>query len=202
MSLLFEGHSCVVCSRPTALSCGQCNRAWYCSTDHLRQDWPVHGETCGAPTPPSDEEFRVITLHAVRPEFSSVMGIVLMHTDPHVDIVPVQCRADPGAHEALAPKPLLRRWFTDSPPEPMILNLGLGGQVLRAPMQIWYCPLSLQRGAPVNLATEHITAGKAEKAWCGPVVVLKFNGHRCRRYMDATVQDVNLLTAYFLEYAL
>ncbi len=119
----------------------------------------------------------------------------------HVDIVPVQCRADPGASDVLPPKPLLGRWFTDSVPEPMILNLGLGGQVLRAPMQIWYCPQSLQRAGPVNLATQHITGGKAEKAWCGPVVVLKFNGPRCRKYTDATVYDVALLAAYFLEYA-
>ncbi len=83
----------------------------------------------------------------------------------------------------------------------MILNRGLGGHVLRAPLQIWFCPRSLQRGEPVNLATVHITGGQAEKAWCGPVVVLKFNGPLCRRYMDATVHDIALLTAYFREYA-
>ncbi len=33
----FEEYSCVVCSRPTGLSCGQCHRAWYCGMDHLRE---------------------------------------------------------------------------------------------------------------------------------------------------------------------
>jgi len=77
---------------------------------------------------------------------------------------------------------------------------GLNGEPLRFPLQVWYSPTMLTRGHPINRAIIHVTSGAAEKPWAGPVVVLKYNGSRRQGYMDASVNDLPALSAYFLSY--
>ena len=98
------------------------------------------------------------------------------------------------------PTPLLDFWFSGGAPGTIILRAGLNGERLRFPLHIWYCSTSLQVGSPVNRAIGRITGGMAHKAWCGPVVVLKFNGSRCQQYCNVSLNDLGVLSAYFLNY--
>lgn len=99
------------------------------------------------------------------------------------------------------PAPVVQGYFSESQPYAVILTQGLNGEPLRYPLHIFYCPLSLSRGSPVNNAIKRITGGaQAKKPWCGPVLVMKFNGSRRQGYSDATSSDFTALSAYFLAY--
>jgi hypothetical protein len=85
--------------------------------------------------------------------------------------------------------------------ESIVLTLGLNGDPLRFPLQLWYSPTQLGKpGIPPNRAIFHVTSGAAEKHWTGPVVVLKHNGSRLQGYTDASLNDLPALSAYFLSY--
>lgn len=134
----------------------------------------------------------------VRPSFTIFNS---SHTDiERSRIITVQCRPQGAASQGICPFPLLQDYFPESVPNTIILTQGLNGEPLRFPLHIWYCPTSLQRGSPVNRAIFRITSGAAAKQWCGPVVVLKFNGSRRQGYSDAGSNDLPALSAYFLAY--
>lgn len=115
-------------------------------------------------------------------------------------IISIQCRPQGTLSQGICPFPLVQQYFPESMPNTIILTQGLNGEALRFPLHIWYCPVALQRGSPVNRAVYRITSGAAEKAWCGPVIVLKFNGSRRQGYTDAGSNDLPALSAYFLAY--
>lgn len=117
-----------------------------------------------------------------------------------VRVTTVQCRPQGTVSQGMCPTPIVQEWFPESVPNTIILTQGLNGEPLRFPLHIWYCPTSLQRGSPVNRAIYRITSGAAQKPWCGPVVVLKFNGSRRQGYSDAGTNDLPALSAYFLAY--
>jgi len=99
------------------------------------------------------------------------------------------------------PPPIVQSYFKDSQPCAIVLTQGSNGEPLRYPLHIFYCPLSLSQGSPVNNAIKGITGGaQAKKPWCGPVLVMKFNGSRRQGYSDATSSDFAALSAYFLAY--
>jgi hypothetical protein len=115
-------------------------------------------------------------------------------------IVDVSCRPSPKASQGMCPIPILDKHFDGHQIQQLVLTEGLNGEPLRFPLHLWYAPQLLQKGSPINRAIFHITSGAAEKAWCGPVVVLKFNGSRRQGYSDAGVNDLPALSAYFLAY--
>jgi hypothetical protein len=100
----------------------------------------------------------------------------------------------------MCPIPLVDNYFLDGHTESIVLTQGLNHEPLRFPLHLWYSPTSLSKGTPVNRAIYHITSGAAAKAWCGTVVVLKFNGSRRQGYSDAGSNDLPALSAYFLAY--
>lgn len=112
--------------------------------------------------------------------------------------VEVSCAVVDGA---TCPAPVVQSHFTESQPYAVILTQGLNGEPLRYPLHIFYCPLSLSRGSPLNNAIKRITGGaQAKKPWCGTVLVMRFNGSRRQGYSDATSSDFTALSAYFLSY--
>lgn len=110
----------------------------------------------------------------------------------------VNCAVVDGA---TCPAPIVQSYFTENQPYAVILTQGLNKEPLRYPLHIFYCPLSLSRGSPVNNAIKRMTGGaQAKKPWCGPVLIMKFNGSRRQGYSDATSSDFTALSAYFLAY--
>jgi len=100
----------------------------------------------------------------------------------------------------MCPIPLVQSHFPDGQSEGIVLTQGLNGEPLRFPLHLWYSPTALQKSSPVNRAIYHITSGAAPKAWCGTVIVLKYNGSRRQGYSDAGSNDLPALSAYFLAY--
>lgn len=84
--------------------------------------------------------------------------------------------------------------------ENLILSHGLNGETLRFPLSIWYCPTSVNTGSSPNRAIQNITGRAARKAWCGPVVALKFNGSRRQGFTAAGGNDLPALSTYFMGY--
>ncbi len=115
-------------------------------------------------------------------------------------VISVQCRPQGTVSQGICPMPMVQEYFPESNPHTIILTQGLNGEALRFPLHIWYCPVALQRRGPINRAVQRITSGAAAKPWCGPVVVLKFNGSRRQGYSDAGNNDLPALSAYFLAY--
>lgn len=126
-------------------------------------------------------------------------------TFPHTSLdrwttTQVHCRPTPRSSNGICPIPILQMFFPDGLTEGIVLTQGLNGENLRFPLHLWYSPTALQRSSPVNRSIYNITCGSASKAWCGPVVVLKFNGSRRQGYTDASPNDLPALSAYFLAY--
>jgi hypothetical protein len=115
-------------------------------------------------------------------------------------IITVKCRSSQVPSQGMCPQPLISGHFSDGQAKGLVLKLGLSREPLRFPLHLWYSPTALSRCAPINRAIYHITSGAAAKAWCGTVVVLKFNGSRRQGYSDARSNDLPALSAYFLAY--
>jgi hypothetical protein len=115
-------------------------------------------------------------------------------------LITINCRLGTKATQALCPVPEVESFFEDRQAEGIVLTQGLNGEPLRFPLHLWYSPTALQRGSPVNRAIYNITSGAANRHWCGPVVVLKYNGTRRQGYTDAGSNDLPALSAYFIAY--
>ncbi|KZT70768.1 hypothetical protein DAEQUDRAFT_165452 [Daedalea quercina L-15889] len=192
-------HPCVVCGQTTTLWCSRCQRAWYCSPDHLQGDWPRHRREC-VPINAAGQPSTIATPPPAQQQLIQVTAILFAPAEDRSRLITVQCRPQGTASQGMCPMPLVQDYFTESVPNTIILTQGLNGEPLRFPLHIWYCPKALQRGSPVNRAIQRITSGAAARPWCGTVIVLKFNGSRRQGYSDASTNDLPALSAYFLAY--
>ncbi|KAI0766671.1 hypothetical protein BD413DRAFT_635806 [Trametes elegans] len=201
MNMSLINHPCIICCRPTSMWCSRCQNAWYCTPEHLQSDWPRHRRECvPITTPHAPYPNMIATPPPAQAELVSVAALVFQPDEERSRVSTVQCRPQGTISQGICPTPLLQDYFRESVPNTIILTQGLNGEPLRFPLHIWYCPTSLQRGSPINRAIYRITNGHASRPWCGPVVVLKFNGSRRQGYSDAGSNDLPALSAYFLAY--
>lgn len=114
--------------------------------------------------------------------------------------ITLNCQPPQTPAQGICPTPLVQDYFVGGQANSVVLTQGLNGEPLRFPLHLFYSPVSLSTGAPINRAIYRITSGAAPKAWCGAVVVLKFNGSRRQGYSDAGTNDLPALSAYFLAY--
>lgn len=162
-----------------------------------------------ATPPPAEPQFVTVSAILFSPEdgqsapqrnLSISHELTRLHSTERPKIITVDCRPSPKASQGMCPIPILDAYFEGTQVSSLVLTEGLNGEPLRFPLHLWYAPQQLQKGTPVNRSIFHITSGAAEKAWCGPVVVLKFNGSRRQGYSDAGSNDLPALSAYFLSY--
>ncbi|KXN87672.1 hypothetical protein AN958_08309 [Leucoagaricus sp. SymC.cos] len=192
--------------------CSRCQGAWYCTPEHLKQDWPRHREEC-TPTSQSNASSNsanssgnyngvnmIATPPPAEPQYIAVSAILFSPEEERPRIITINCRPSHKPSQGMCPIPIVQDHFPDGHAEGIVLTQGLNGEPLRFPLQLFYSPRSLKNGAPFNRAINHITSGAAPKAWCGAVVVLKFNGSRRQGYSDAGSNDLPALSAYFLAY--
>ncbi|KAJ7233031.1 hypothetical protein C8J57DRAFT_1382670 [Mycena rebaudengoi] len=192
---------CVVCGRATSLWCSRCQAIFYCSPEHLRDDWPRHRQQCypRSEVPTGYGSNMIATPPPAEPEYISVSAIIFLADEERPRIINISCRPPQRPSQGLCPLPMLQPHF-DAPPESVVLTQGLNGELLRFPLHVFYSPTALARCSPINRSIYHITSGAASKPWCGNVVALKFNGSRRQGYTDAGSNDLPALSAYFLTY--
>lgn len=185
------------------------------------QDWARHRRECIPAVNSSSQGYNMIaTPPPAEPQFINVSAILFSPEEgktpvsisyllaicsfiEHVErprIISISCRPSHKPSQGMCPIPLVQSYFPEGPPEGIVLTQGLNGEPLRFPLNLWYSPSALANSAPVNRAIYHITSGAAPKAWCGTVVVLKFNGSRRQGYSDAGSNDLPALSAYFLAF--
>ncbi|KAJ7483208.1 hypothetical protein FB451DRAFT_1233730 [Mycena latifolia] len=190
---------CLVCGRATTQFCGRCQNAWYCSPEHLRDDWPRHRTSCRPASAALGYSNMIATPPPAEPEYISVSAILFVADEDRPRIITVKCRPPHRPAQGLCPIPMLQPYF-DAPPESVVLTQGLNGELLRFPLHVFYSPTALAKGSPINRSIYHITSGAAPKPWYGNVVALKFNGSRRQGYSEAGSNDLPALSAYFLSY--
>ncbi|RDB15865.1 hypothetical protein Hypma_003651 [Hypsizygus marmoreus] len=195
-------HPCTLCCRPTSMWCSRCQSAWYCSPEHLHSDWSRHRRECipAVTTSGGYNVNMIATPPPAEPQFITVSAILFSPEEERPRIISVSCRPSHKPSQGMCPIPLVQSHFPDGQTEGIVLTQGLNGEPLRFPLHLWYSPTALQKSSPVNRAIYHITSGAAPKPWCGPVIVLKFNGSRRQGYSDAGSNDLPALSAYFLAY--
>ncbi|KAK0189218.1 uncharacterized protein ARMOST_06726 [Armillaria ostoyae] len=195
-------HPCTLCCRPTSMWCSRCQSAWYCTPEHLNSDWPRHRKEC-MPAQNASGGYSlnmIATPPPAEPQYITVSAILFDPVEERPRIISVTCRPSHKPTEGICPVPMVHNHFPDGLSEGIVLTQGLNGEPLRFPLHLWYSPTALQKSSPVNRAIYHITSGAAPKAWCGAVIVLKFNGSRRQGYADAGSNDLPALSAYFLAY--
>jgi len=191
-------HPCVVCFKPTSMWCSRCQHAWYCTPEHLQSDWPRHRREC-VPTA-STHSNMIATPPPAQPQFVTVSAILFAPQEDRPRIITVTCEPPRTPAQGSCPTPLVQGYFPGGQANSVVLTQGLNGEPLRFPLHLWYSPSALTANAPVNQAIFRITSGAAPKPWCGPVIVLKYNGSRRQGYSDAGSNDLPALSAYFLAY--
>ena len=115
-------------------------------------------------------------------------------------IISLHCQPPATPTQGACPVPLVAEYFPGNHVQNVVLTQGLNGEPLRFPLHLWYSPGALQAGVATNRAIYRITSGAAASPWCGPVIVLKYNGSRRQGYADAGSNDLPALSAYFLAY--
>ncbi|KAF5384570.1 hypothetical protein D9757_007507 [Collybiopsis confluens] len=196
--------ACTLCGRPTSMWCSRCQNAFYCCPEHLSTDWPRHRGECFPPRQNVSTSAYNVNMIATpppaEPQYSTVTAILFAPEADRWTTTQVHCHPASRSAQGACPVPVLQMFFPDGVTEGIVLTQGLNGESLRFPLHLWYSPTALQRNAPVNRSIYNITCGSASKAWCGAVVVLKFNGSRRQGYTDASPNDLPALSAYFLAY--
>ncbi|KAH9074875.1 hypothetical protein EDB83DRAFT_2353955 [Lactarius deliciosus] len=176
-------HPCLVCFKSTSMRCSRCQNAWYCTPEHLQGCAPV------APT----QSNMIATPSPIQPQLITVSAILFSPQE-------VNCEPPRTPAQGTCPTPLVHGHFPGGQTGSVVLTQGLNGEPLRFPLHLWYSPGALAVNAPINQAIFRITSGAAAKPWCGPVIVLKYNGSRRQGYSDAGSNDLPALSAYFLAY--
>ncbi|KAJ6485668.1 hypothetical protein C8R45DRAFT_997406 [Mycena sanguinolenta] len=194
MSYRSVNHPCAVCGRATSFWCSRCQNAWYCSPDHMRNDWPQHRSNCHPPSQAYNSNM-IATPPPAEPEYTSVEAILFSANEDQPNTVLVRCRR--YSADIPCPIPLLQSYF-DASPESIVLTHGLNGEPLRFPLHIFYSRSTLTRASPINRSIYRITSGAASKPWYGNVIALKFNGAQRQGYTDAGNNDLPALSGYFL----
>ncbi|ETW79257.1 hypothetical protein HETIRDRAFT_49849 [Heterobasidion irregulare TC 32-1] len=180
--------------------CSRCQNAWYCSPEHLNSDWPRHRREC-VPAASTHQQYNVIaTPPPAQPQLITVSAILFAPEEERPRIITINCQPTQTPAQGICPTPLVSQYFPGGQTGSVVLTQGLNGEPLRFPLQVWYSPVALSSNTPINRAIYRITSGAAAKAWCGSVIVLKYNGSRRQGYSDAGSNDLPALSAYFLAY--
>jgi len=185
---------CRICGLTTSHWCSRCQKVWYCSDEHLHQDWPNHRKECQPVTQNPAPSYPFVQCEDGSSDLV-VSGLLLDPFEERARIISIVCHPR-GRNQC--PIPVVQGYFPDSVPSQLVLTQGLNQEPLRFPLQLFYCAVSLSKGSPVNKAVRRITSGKSQKQWSGPVVVLKYSGSRRQNYGDASTHDLATLSAYFL----
>ena len=193
---------CIICCRPTSMWCSRCQSAWYCCPEHLNSDWARHRLECVpvSAVPSVGYNNLTATPSPVEDQFVDVSAIMFAPEEEKPRIIQVTCRPTTKYSQSMCPLPMVEPYFPDGQMEGIVLTQGLNGENLRFPLHLFYSPTAFCLNAPVNRAVGHITSSAAPKPWCGPVVVLKYNGSRRQGYTHAGTNDLPALSAYFLNY--
>ncbi|KAI0064063.1 hypothetical protein BV25DRAFT_1823568 [Artomyces pyxidatus] len=198
-SISLINHPCTLCCKATSMWCSRCQNAWYCSPEHLHSDWPRHRREC-VPVTPSQQYNLIATPPPAQPQIITVSAILFAPDEDRPRIITVNCQPPQTPSQGICPAPLVQEHFPGGQANSVVLTQGLNGEPLRFPLHLWYSPVALASASPINRAIYRITSGAAAKPWCGPVIVLKFNGSRRQGYSDAGSNDLPALSAYFLAY--
>ncbi|KAI0710256.1 hypothetical protein C8Q76DRAFT_625246 [Earliella scabrosa] len=188
---------CAVCYGVCRTFCGRCRGEWYCSAEHIAQDWSRHKERC------ADVSARATAMPSTacpaEGEYAYVQCVRELMTQRAVAVVRVimlQYRAQVSPHSStgFVIAPVLDSHISAEDAERYVLDSsGLDRVEVRYPLDIWFSRRAMSSGAPLNCPVQLLCGGNsAARRWCGTVVVLRFNGVRRQSYVSVTARDLDL----------
>ncbi|KAI5896957.1 uncharacterized protein SCHCODRAFT_02616306 [Schizophyllum commune H4-8] len=164
-----ENH-CRVCGSPTSMRCSRCRVVYYCSKEHIAQDWKNHKPGCN----PSSAVVPPEGLTDGQNILQAILLPVNEDTPRMIDMVSERVYEEDGApwfslkEDHLYPK---KSFVRDMP----IQTMGINGPRLEDErcLSIIHDDNSLVNGSPINRCVQRLTNGKARHPWSGNLVVLR-----------------------------
>ncbi|KAF8603835.1 hypothetical protein BDV93DRAFT_544462 [Ceratobasidium sp. AG-I] len=175
------------CGRLCTSWCSRCESQWYCSPEHLQEDWPRHRQECG-------------TLVNSSTTSITVQAMLFPIDQERPRLVPVTLRGAEQGDGSVDWTPRLSSLVGhESEVTSMIITKGVGGETLRFPLHLFFRTHFLTDGSRTNGCAYTLTHGQAQYQWKGPVIALKFTGTRQAAYTNIAMSDLPPLV-YFMTY--
>ncbi|KZW03476.1 hypothetical protein EXIGLDRAFT_588765, partial [Exidia glandulosa HHB12029] len=193
---------CAVCGWDTTSWCSRCENRFYCSPEHLCQDWPKHRLTCKPvgesqtqpihAQPPLQEPHPISTptLYLPAAPTTTVNAVLFPRHADNPCIILVPCCPPTSPTVSACPEPVIGEYLPITggirPVSGILKHDHENNIERRYPLQVWYCP-----GADtVNQSILRMTSGQASHAIAGDVLIMKFASKDCSDYIDANFDDL------------
>ncbi|QRV88765.1 MYND Zn-finger protein [Ceratobasidium sp. AG-Ba] len=203
MSSSVSYYPCESCGQLSCRTCTRCESAWYCSSAHQQADWGRHSRECVPrssyapgilPSPSRLQQIShtasectamLLSWDSIRPRLIRVPLSGRVNTAENVTEWSVQLNEFLGANTAIATREITRN---------------VGGEPLRYPLRMFFRDRFLTDGSPLNQTINALTHGKAQHAWSGNIIVMKWSGSRRQGYANMNLSDVNIIASWLLSY--
>ena len=183
---------CVTCKTPASSRCQRCRQAYYCAKECQVSDWIAHKFFCASlPFPPA--------VNAQR----SVQGVFFAdwETKPTLVRVPL---VPAIVDETLFYIPDHKLYLKDTPGiAEMRINPLKGKRALANTIQFFFRDNFFNDGSTPNKCIAHLTGGKNNHDWRGPVLAIKLDNAGCpvyQSYLDIQVEDFVDIRDFFFCY--
>ncbi|KAJ7168071.1 hypothetical protein C8R43DRAFT_983005 [Mycena crocata] len=177
---------CIRCGKFTSLRCSRCHEAYYCSPEHMSDDWANHKVACR---------------RKQRPVLEALLFPV-DRTTPAILNIPYSTKVDA---DGIEPTPyhdldtqMLKRYLRGLEMK-HVTRLGSYGRRLDCALVVLYS--SDFNGLARNQCVASLTEGSMHVPWSGNVLVLRQEGALySETYASATMEDVAVMSRFFAEY--
>lgn len=210
-------HPCNSCARPTSKRCSGCRTTWYCSAEHLKEDWHRHRKECTSAQTKMDNNLSntsnsmVVSpsspkkqLTAVSPsspkrQLTAVSALLFSPEEERPRIISIDILPTPTPLQNVCPALDVSKYFPNEQPGEIVVKRGLNEKELRFPLLIFFSRDARKKGAPVNRAIGCITSGVDSVTWCGTILVFRYKGTRRQGYSNASLTDLAHISEYFIK---
>ncbi|KAL4249353.1 MYND-type zinc finger protein samB [Abortiporus biennis] len=183
---------CAVCGIPTVQRCSRCKAAYYCSSDHMKKDWPNHKPTC----------------REAGSKVQTVTAVLFPVDEDKPRLVQVEYTIEPDdeyegtdVHE-LNLEPWFNSLFCTIRPCPIEKTDGFSGQLLDRTLHMKFNDDFMISGDPLNRCIQRSVPGGPGHEWCGNIMVFRVKEPTSMicQYYDATIDDIQPTLNYLRDY--
>lgn len=184
--------NCLVCDTPTNNRCSGCKSVYYCSKQHITQNWPAHKGYCKRVRETGTQSFDAI-LFAANETKPRLIKIPWVFGDVEEDDYPTQWHKL-DCQPWLGGKDCFQRTM-------YVNTLGRKGPSLGHIIGIRYDDNSFINGSPPNQCIWGVTKGQAPHPWAGNLIALRAKSMPTDLYEDAVPEtDLEPVIQFFKEY--
>ncbi|KAL1688089.1 hypothetical protein GGG16DRAFT_60703 [Schizophyllum commune] len=165
--------TCRVCGSSTSMRCSRCGIVYYCSKEHIAQDWKRHKPGCNLTSAAGPAQGEGGGQHILQAILLPVDG----DTPRLIDVVSEKKYDEDECATWYSPK--IEHFFPEMSAvrDVPIQRMGINGPTLEQDqcLALLHDDNSLINGSPVNRCVQRLTNGKARHRWSGNLVVLRLH---------------------------